>query len=229
MTIEELEGYKSSAEQYNPDGLYALGLAYANPPEGVEKNLDEALWNFTASVWEARKKGRVHAVGAFKAGVLLYYGTGNQIDTKAAYHYWMMAAEGGNIMAMYLLGRYHIGDDMENGCGYPRIPSVGVAYLKAAAEGGQASAAFAVAECYRTGNGVVSSRYDELEWMTKAAQLGNVNAMYNCGVINEEYYDYNAAGQWFYMAAQQGSTDAERALGGYTYSRITGRWKKLGA
>ena len=229
MTIDEFEGYKSKAERYNPDGLYALGLAYADPPEGVEKNLDEALWCFTACVWEARKKGKVHAVGAFKAGVLLYYGTGNQIDTKAAYHYWLMAAEGGNIMATYLLGRYHIGDDMEKGCGYPRIPSVGVAYLKKAAEGGQASAAFAVAECYRTGNGVVSSRLDELDWMTKSAQLGNVSAMYNCGVINEELYDYNAAGQWFYEAARRGNRNAEMALNGYAFSKMTKRWRKLEA
>ena len=231
MNADEFQALKLRADKYDPDALFEMGKVYVNPPfSEIEKDLDEALWYFKASVWEAKKLGKVYGASAYWAGYLLYIGTGNQIDTQAAYHYWLYAISAGNASAYYRLGCYHIGrKPMTEGCGYDRIPSMGVNYLVESANRKNGSAAFELSLCYYNGNGVVSNKSDALDWALTAAELGNVAGMYNAGVMSEEFYDFNTAGHWFYEAAQNGDKDAKKALQNYQYSKLTKKWKKLGA
>lgn len=229
MNATEFQAIKQKAEQYDPDALFEMGKAYANPPlPDMEKDLDDALWCFKASVWEARKQGKAYGGSAYWVGHLLYFGTGKQIDTKLAYHYWLYSASAGNANAYYRLGCYHIGSDsMNTGCGYGRIASLGVSYLLESAKRKHGSAAFELSICYYTGKGVVSNKSEALNWALKSAELGNVSGMYNAGAMSEEFYDYNTAGHWYYQAAQHGDKDAQKELQNYTYSKFSKKWKKI--
>lgn len=228
MNADEFQALKSKANEYDPDALFEMGKAYLDPPfSEIEKDLDEALWYFRASVWEAEKLGKVYGASAYWAGYLLYLGTGSQIDTMAAYHYWLYATSAGNASAYYRLGCYHIGrEPMTKGCGYDRIPSMGIKYLFEAANRNNGAAAFELSLCYYNGNGVVSSKTEALEWALKSAELGDVSGMHNAGVMSEEFYDYDTAGHWFYEAAQRGDKEAQEALQHYQYSKLTKKWRK---
>ena len=221
------EEVSAKAATYDPDALFELAKMYENPAEGmpIEKDLDEALWYYCASVWEAHKLGKRYRASAFSAGRLLYKGTQSNIDTKSAYHYMMYAANAGHSTALEMLGCYHLGyAPMTQGCGYERIPVLGIKYINAAIEKGSVNAIFDLAMAYYEGNGVVRDEFVARDWFMKAGEKGHVGAMYNVGVISEKAVDYDIAGEWFDKAARGGDQQARKALQRYKQNKRTGKW-----
>lgn len=69
-------------------------------------------------------------------------------------------------------------------------------------------------------------------WWTEAANLGNVNAQYNLGIlyhgnVSSMYYDENLAGHWLNMAANNGDAEAARMLQQYKYGSIRKKWSRV--
>lgn len=71
-------------------------------------------------------------------------------------------------------------------------------------------------------------QYDAEEWFLAAAEQGNVQAMYNLGVLYQGscFCDYPKAGYWFDQAARNGSESAERQLRNYVYNQKYQKWLK---
>ena len=225
---EALRSAEERAAAYDPDGLYDLAKMYENPPEGgwIEKNLDEALWYYCASVWAAFKLGKRYKASAYAAGRLLYYGTGKQQDTQLGYHYFKFASDAGNKTATYLLGVYHTGltNQMNYGCGFPRNPVIGFNYLRKAADAGSTNAMVLLTTCYLEGIGVMPDMNEATAWSVRAAAKGNVTAMYNSGVLFERQLEYRNAGYWFNEAASRGDQGAAKSLRHYKYNSILRGW-----
>lgn len=100
------------------------------------------------------------------------------------------------------------------------------------AETGDIEAMTSLAEAYYNGTQL---RYDPAEackWWTMAAEAGDVNSMYNLGLlytgdISKQVYNDKLASYWLYEASKHGNRNAERVLyEKYTYSHILKKWKR---
>ena len=84
--------------------------------------------------------------------------------------------------------------------------------LRQAAEKGDASAQFALGECYLKGIGVPQSYTEAASWYRKAAEQGHVKAQFNLGACYLEsvgvQQDEVAAYMWFNLAAANGHSVA---------------------
>ncbi|MFI7677937.1 tetratricopeptide repeat protein [Actinophytocola sp. NPDC049390] len=67
------------------------------------------------------------------------------------------------------------------GYGHPADPATAVPYHRAAAERGNADAAFEMSVIYGTGSGVPADQDESRRWTFRAAELGSVRAMGNLG------------------------------------------------
>ncbi|HNJ36278.1 MAG TPA: tetratricopeptide repeat protein, partial [Leptospiraceae bacterium] len=95
-------------------------------------------------------------------------------------------------------------------------------YLEAATAG-DAEACFLLGRAHDVGSaGGNDSPNEAVKWYRKAAELGNVFAQYNLGVIYEGgrgiEKDEVEAARWYRKAADEGLADAQRALGNLYYS-----------
>lgn len=74
----------------------------------------------------------------------------------------------------------------------------------------------------------MNRHYDAEDWFLAAAEQGDVQAMYNLGVLYQgsHFYDYPKAGYWFDQAARSGSEDAARQLRNYVYNQKHQKWLK---
>lgn len=74
-------------------------------------------------------------------------------------------------------------------------------------------AQMAVAECYRDGVGTEADSTKAMEWYTKAAEAGNVDALIYLGNYYAEAEDYESALVWYTKAAEQGDAAAQCTVG----------------
>jgi len=91
----------------------------------------------------------------------------------------------------------------------------------AAAEAGDADAAFKVGGYYYQGMGVEQNYEEALEWFRKSSELGSSRATYNVGVFYEQgvgvEQNYEEALVWYRKAAEMGDVDAAFNIGVYYY------------
>lgn len=72
---------------------------------------------------------------------------------------------------------------------------------------------FIVARCYETGSAVCLNLHLATEYYTRAANLGNSDAMYNLGCIYMNFVkNEDKALSCFRQAAEKGCQDAQKAL-----------------
>ena len=77
------------------------------------------------------------------------------------------------------------------------------------ANGGCGDAAQAIAGHYRDGTGGVEENEElERQWLEKGAELGDVNAQVNFGMMLDDEGDYEGARKWWELAAAQGNAIA---------------------
>ncbi len=85
--------------------------------------------------------------------------------------------------------------------------------LVALAKGGNSDACFIVARCYETGSAVCLNLHLAMEYYTRAANLGNPDAMYNLGCIYMNFgKNEDKALSCFRQAAENGCEDAKKAI-----------------
>lgn len=134
-------------------------------------------------------RNRVGTEGSGRLGILLV------LLALAAGAYWWM-------------GREHQGEE-ESG---NRLESI-----RAAAEGGDAAAAWRMGRLYAEGLEVEQDWLEAARWYRKSAQGGDPQGQYQLGRLFEEGkgvgQDWKQAAEWYRRAAEQGYADAEWKLG----------------
>jgi len=89
-----------------------------------------------------------------------------------------------------------------------------------AAEKGDASSQYVLADMYESGTGVPKSQVEAIRWYKESAKGGNANAQYKVGLMYGKgegvTQDKNEATTWYKKAAEQGHVEAEFTLG-YRY------------
>ena len=178
----------------------------------------------TARKWleKAAAQGSVYAMN--NLGVLYQNGKGVERNRTTAGEWWEKAAANGNEAAKENLLR-HFGDDDASVDRVPRDSARGddhsvdreaevklprnIRDLVKKANGGCASAANELAWHYHDGTGGVEKN-EELErhWLEKGAELGDVEAQNNFGMMLDGEGDYEGARRWWELAAAQGDVIA---------------------
>ncbi|RGB28878.1 kinase-like domain-containing protein [Rhizophagus diaphanus] len=177
---------------------YYVGLCYQNG-HGIEKNENLAFRYF-----EFLAKKNI-AMGQVKIGYL-YKRIKRHQD---AIYWYKIAAENGNLMAMYNLAIKYI-DDLED---YENA----IKLLEKSAEGEYLEAINALGYCHEYGFGTMINPKKAEELYTKAAKLGYSRSAYNLGDmliqdIDENKENLARAIIWFKKAADLGDDDAHRKL-----------------
>jgi anti-anti-sigma factor len=93
---------------------------------------------------------------------------------------------------------------------------------RAAAEGGDAAAQYALGKCYELGKDTEQDFAQAIAWYRKASEQGHAeaqNALANAYAYGVQVsQDYDEAVKWYCKAADQGHVDAQYAMGmNYTY------------
>jgi TPR repeat protein len=90
-------------------------------------------------------------------------------------------------------------------------------WWRAAAEQGNVSAQFNLAEYLRKGRGITKDVYEAIEWYTKAAESGHLLSQYDLANLflmdTEIPQNPSLAFKWISAAAAQGSAEAQNQLG----------------
>lgn len=118
-----------------------------------------------------------------------------------------MAARGGNIAALTMIGRMH-----ERGWGVPADPALAAGYFARAADAGDAWAMFNLADLCLAGRGVPQDRLRAHRLYASAAGLGHAKALNMLGMLAEtgEGPDpTEAATDYFRAAAEAGDCWAQ--------------------
>ena len=194
-----------------------------------------------------------HEASLFYLGACYLSGLGCRADTATAISWLEKAADNENIRAINTLGDiYRQQGELKNAVlyyekavtlgslegycnlGYCYQEGLGVvlnsqkAYelYKFAADHEYNRAYRMLASCYTNGIYVEPSMAEALNWLTKAADNGDVIAMYYCGSILEEGdegvpADKKKAREWYKKAAAQGDASAQLNLG-FCYGKGNG-------
>ncbi len=95
------------------------------------------------------------------------FGSKDPAEAKAAITWYQMAAESGNALAEYQLGRA-----FSNGLGVEKNESEAMAHYKKAADHGRADAQFELGNAYANGTGVAPDNGEAYFWLSLVAQQG---------------------------------------------------------
>jgi TPR repeat protein len=232
--------YRKAAEAGHGDGMYNLGVAYAEG-RGVEKDeaeavrwfrkaaeagLSDGMYNLGVAYANGRgvEKDEVEAVrwyrkaadagisdGMADLGLMYANGTGVAKDEAEAVRWYRKAAEAGNSTGMYNLGFMY-----EKGNGVAKDEAEAFRWYRKAAEAGNSDGIVNLGLMYENGNGVAKDEAEAVRWYRKAAEAGNSTGMNNLGTMYEGgtgvTKDLTQAMFWYRKAADAGNTDAKANL-----------------
>lgn len=191
--------------------------------KNIQKDEKKAFQLFRAAVWEGDLNATIYCGYCCKTGAGL-----EKPNIVAAARYYEYGARAGVAAAQYELARIYIDKEMGDACFIGGAnPYFGCErWLKKAAEQNYIYAEELLADKYYEGVYIVKDVKAAIYWYEKAANQGNVYAMYRAGYIYySEPIDYNKAGQWFSLAAEKGDKDAEEVLrNNLRYNRFTKKW-----
>ena len=143
---------------------YLVGFCYCNG-KGVQQDKTKAkYW-----VEKAVNNGCKDAYGLM--GDLLFDTPPQQINNPKAISYWNMAAENGDIYAMYSLGTLYM-----KGNGVPKDSKKSFLYFFKAAQKNHVEAQFMVGAAYEFGEGVKCDLFEAKKWYQKALSNGYESA-----------------------------------------------------
>ena len=122
------------------------------------------------------------------------------------------AAERGNVIAQYELGRQY-----QLGQGVQKDPTKAVEWYRKAAEQGHPVAQFNLGTAYEEGTGVTKDLSQAVQWYGKSAAQNNAQAQTRLGFLYESgsgvTKDNAQAAQLYRQAAEQGNARAQTRLG----------------
>lgn len=163
---------KKAAESGNnfPDAMYNLAIMY-HLAEGVEKNLDEAIYWYT----KASGLGLIDA----KNNLALVLEEKNGAKDDAIY-LLRKAADSGDEVAQYNLANSYLKGD-----GVSKDLTMAMDLYRKSANKGLAQAQRMLGQAYLVGNGVDKNEELGYSWTEKAAEQGDTIAIYNLGYCYE--------------------------------------------
>ena len=163
---------KKAAENGNdfPDAMYNLGHMY-HLAEGVEKNLDEAIYWYT----KASGLGVIDA----KNNLALVLEEKNGTKDDVIYLLRKAADSGDEVALCNLSNRYFKGD------GVSQSTSMAMDLYLKSAERGYVPAQRVIGNAYLVGDGVEKNEELGYSWTKRAAEQGDTTAIYNLGYCYE--------------------------------------------
>jgi TPR repeat protein len=130
-------------------------------------------------------------------------GRGMTADPAEAFHWYSLAANRGEPMAMNQLGRCH-----ELGQGTGVDTALAAVWYRKAAEAGLDWGMYNLAHLLASGNGIARNRAAAYRWYLQAAHLGHAGAMNFVGRFQEEGWEVapgtGTAMAWYRRSAQGG-------------------------
>ncbi len=181
----------------------ALGNRVAGYNKGIclmeKKEYGEAYDVFVS----AAEKGLANAQS--RLGYMYAEGLGVTQDSEKSEHWYRMAANQGDIDAMFSLGNIYYGIRNDFNTAFH--------YYSDAADAGDADAQLSLAYMYLRGEGVEQDYEKAFKWTEKSAKQGLAQAQNELGRAYEQMkQDYNKAIEWYKKAAAQGYQDAQKNL-----------------
>ena len=181
----------------------ALGNRAAEFNKGVclmeKKEYGEAYDVFVS----AAEKGLANAQS--RLGYMYAEGLGVTQDSEKSEHWYRMAANQGDIDAMFSLGNIYYGIRNDFNTAFH--------YYSDAADAGDAEAQLSLAYMYLRGEGVEQDYEKAFKWTEKSAEQGLAQAQNELGRAYEQMkQDYNKAIEWYKKASAQGYQDAQKNL-----------------
>ena len=181
----------------------ALGNRAAEFNKGVclmeKKEYGEAYDVFVS----AAEKGLANAQS--RLGYMYAEGLGVTQDSEKSEHWYRMAANQGDIDAMFSLGNIYYGIRNDFNTAFH--------YYSDAADAGDADAQLSLAYMYLRGEGVEQDYEKAFKWTEKSAEQGLAQAQNELGRAYEQMkQDYNKAIEWYKKASAQGYQDAQKNL-----------------
>lgn len=196
------------AEKGNANAMLTLGRFYEQGV-GIARNYSKAL------DWYEKAAKAGQAEGYYNVGVCHEIGMGVASDMAKAVQNYQKAADTGLPLAMYKLASIYI-----SGNGAAKDTAKGISWLDKAANAGMAVAANELGMVYLSG--LLGQKKDEkkaLAMFTKAADMGNLEAIKNIAVMHKDGMGTKAdpakAYTWYLIARRGGyaGEDIARVLG----------------
>ena len=175
-----------------------------------------AEFNKGVCLMEKKEYGEAYDVFVFAAekglapaqsrlGYMYAEGLGVTQDSEKSEHWYRMAANQGDIDAMFSLGNIYYGIRNDFNTAFH--------YYSDAADAGDADAQLSLAYMYLRGEGVEQDYEKAFKWTEKSAEQGLAQAQNELGRAYEQMkQDYNKAIEWYKKAAAQGYRDAQKNL-----------------
>ena len=202
LSIEEV---RDLAKNNDPDGLYALSMAYLFGWD-VEQNEDVGYDLLEKAVAAGQTEAMALMVRLFMQGE--YCG----IDSEKAAGYAIEAAKDGIPDAQLYAGLAYM-----DGVSVPQNYAEAARYFRLAANQGNQEARTSLAYLFQEGLGVPQDQAKAFKMYCTAARAGNINAMFQAGICSEfgngTRADPSEAERWYRMGAEQGDAFAMERLG----------------
>jgi len=167
---------------------------------------EEAFTHFRRAAENGSAYGLENVARAYR------YGEGVKKDMAKAMEYYERAVEAGRCMGAYKMAKLYVDNRATKDWGIQAVR-----WYTRAAEQDEVRAMIALANLYRiTGGGIASDAKKEFEWLSKAANLGDMTAQYRVGKMYERgrgvKQDYEQAVKWYSASKKQGWANSIRAL-----------------
>ena len=202
LSIDEV---RDLAGRNDPDGLYALAMAYLFGWD-VDQNEDVGYDLLEKAVAAGQTEAMTLMVRLYMQGE--YCG----IDSEKAAEYAVKAAEDGIPDAQLYAGLAYM-----DGVSVEQDYSEAARYFRLAANQGNQEARTSLAYLFQEGLGVPRDEAKAYKMYCTAAKAGNVNAMFQAGICcefgNGTPVDRTQAEKWYRMGAEQGDAFAMERMG----------------
>ena len=200
-----LEWYQKAAQQNDGQGQYGLAYMYFYG-QGVAKDIPTA-WG-----WYQKAAANGYSEAMLQLGYLYDTGIGTKADAKIAADWYQKAIAAGNVTAIYNLALMYL-----EGEGVKKDQAKAMRLLEEGAEASSADAELELGYLYQTGKGPVKQDYTQaINWYKKAAEEGNLTAMYNLGnvyLFSDGVQDYDQGKTYTEKAAAGNNPDAIYQMG----------------
>jgi uncharacterized protein len=225
--VKCFEWWRMSAEQGHAEAQFHLGGCYEKGL-GVEKNSGEAF------TWYCKSAQEGYAAAQFQMGVCYEKGSGVEKNPSNAVKYYQMAADQNDAEGMFALGRLY-----GSGQGVPKNAERADRFFLGAAELGHAGAQYTIGDHYRykanKAGYLAQEAQKDAEKVRKIAKTTRKGST-RYSLCARKYREYmlsakkqkalrssmeKDAVKFFRMAAEQGHTEAQYAMGGYLFGKRT--------
>lgn len=201
---EAARRHEAGARKGHLGSAYRLGLLY-HFGKGVEQDFYEAFH------WMGEAAAGGHPQAQFQMGWLCYYGCGTFRSIKQSVSWFSKAADQGHLEALTWLGKLHL-----MGRGVPKDEDQGFKLFKQAALKEHAAAELQMGLAYLGGVSVNRHPSRALYWLERAAEHGDVEALYHLGKMYRSgeagVTDLIRSREYFLKSFVAGFLEAEKEL-----------------